>query len=1529
MPAVCPKCNAYNSDSAKFCAECGCLIEKTEANRHYTSIIEEGTLLVNRYKIVRLVKSGGMGAVYCAEDRNLGKTCAIKELLSFPHSTEKERLYAIDKFQSEAKTLANLHHISLPRVYDYFTIGDRYYLTMDFVEGKDLLAVLKERGNPGLPEKEVIKWSVEICDVLSYLHSRNPVILYRDIKPSNIMLRKIDEKVILIDFGIAKAIQDDTNPKTAIGTMGYISPEQFRGMAETASDIYSLGSTMAHLLTGVMPIPFTYEPVKKRVPELSDDIEKIIKKTLDIKPENRFSSAGEMKKTLLALIEEKIPTISSQSLSEVDLAIIQLNATSLKARLEAIAKLSNVNDERIVLPLVDMLNDDNPTIRKEAVTILGKIQHPSSIEHLIKMLKDKDLSVRIASLIALGTPKYSKAFPYLLAALKDEDYRIRKHASLSLGEIGDERAIEPLKQTRQKEGLLSFGMRMTIDKAIQKLESMKSTGSREEKYSTNELLPEVTVRFHEAKSHNDRGQEYFKENKYESSIDEFNKALEINPTYVEAHFNIARVILTQIEINPDFKNDEKINEALLHFNKCIELASDSTLSVEARKYIDNLTEEWNKLERMKKETCKEIIEYEELEKEEIETEEVQEESEEIETEEVQEESEEIETEEVQEESEEIETEELQEESEEIEIEEVQEEAEETETEEVQEEAEETETEELQEEAEEIETEEAQEEAESISSKSPQERVNYYKDMLKGSPEDPVIYNELGLAYNDYGNVFLAENNYRKSLELAPNYAEAHFNIAILYKELGFSLKDDKKINDSLVHFENALKLANDDDLVVKSRKNIDEIKDRSSKIEIKPDELEREEIISETEEAKPEVLLEERHKLEEKLPLIFSGSPHERVIYYQDMLKTSPDDPLLYNELGLAYNDYGNVFLAETNYRKALDRGPDHGEIHFNIALLYKELGFSLKDDNKLNDSLAHFEDTLRLTHDEDMKVKARKNIDEIKSRSGKIEFTEEEITSHGEIIEYEHKTEEISPVTEKEIHKEEEKERKEKLPEEYYQELIEKNPDDPVNYNKLGLIYYEKKDLIQARKYYEKSLQYDRSYGEANFNLGVLYRDKNNVLKSLRHLKLCVKTAKDDLLKKKAKDYIKEIEELEEKQEEMREEIASRIETIEKSVETIEKPDIVARKTKEFKPITRETRELTLRETELITKENKQILDLLKVLDKNPDDLQSNIAIALLYKQEGNLQKSLDYYKKVSSIESNNAQIYLDMALIYREQNKYSKALDNLKICARKANNSELLSEAKNYISQIEELSSEVVEKSEKIEVKDTDEEIRKYEDILRDNPDKVEIHMNLGRLYKGAGNFDKAIFHYKEYLKINRKDDTINFELSMIYRDKGNIFNALKYLRLCINLTKDDNLKREAGEYISQIEGASPEEKKETDKTYKEEKKEIDRKGGDEEKLIKELKKELKEKPDDINLLGKLGQAYYITGHMKSSLENYLKILNIDPSDSKTHFNIGLVYKEQGKIVKSLIHFKKYIMLAPAGEYIKEAKHYIKELE
>jgi len=336
-------------------------------------------------------------------------------------------------------------------------MGDRYYLTMDFVEGDDLHNVLKQEGEPGLPEEKVLQWSVEICDVLAYLHNQDPPIIYRDLKPSNIMLRASDKKIVLIDFGIARAILDETAPKTSIGTMGYISPEQFRGMPEAASDLYSLGATMFHLMTGVMPVPFTYEPIKKYNPSISDRVANIVKKAFESKVENRFQSAEEMKAAILG--DKEISFDYSKPLSEIDLAIIQLKASSPLARLEALKNLNNIKDERLVVPLIGMLDDALSSIRKEAVILLGNQGNLSAFEALVKSLGDKDLDVRIETIGSMGKLKCREAFPYLLEALKDGDHRLRKPAAIALGELGDPRAIDALIEAKKKESFLSFGMR--------------------------------------------------------------------------------------------------------------------------------------------------------------------------------------------------------------------------------------------------------------------------------------------------------------------------------------------------------------------------------------------------------------------------------------------------------------------------------------------------------------------------------------------------------------------------------------------------------------------------------------------------------------------------------------------------------------------------------------------------------------------------------------------------------------------------------------------------------------------------------------------------------------------------------------------------------------------------------------------------------------------------------------------------------------------------------------------------------------
>jgi len=297
----CNSCGSQNKEEARFCSYCG----------NKLVIITEGgtlafhTLLDRRYKIIRLIKSGGMGAVYEAIDERFGDRCAVKEMC-LQYFLPEERKYLTDKFRQEARILRTLHHRSLPRVIDYFTEHGRYYLVMDFVDGEDLETVLEKTGGKGLDEKKVIKYSIEVLDVLSYLHNYTPPILYRDLKPSNIMVRKTDGKVMLVDFGIARAISQETpTPQTRVGTPNYAAPEQFKGQNEQRSDLYSLAATMHHLITGQIPVPCALPPIRNIKNNVSEKLERILLKALSIEPNNRYASAEKMKEALRGLFSEE------------------------------------------------------------------------------------------------------------------------------------------------------------------------------------------------------------------------------------------------------------------------------------------------------------------------------------------------------------------------------------------------------------------------------------------------------------------------------------------------------------------------------------------------------------------------------------------------------------------------------------------------------------------------------------------------------------------------------------------------------------------------------------------------------------------------------------------------------------------------------------------------------------------------------------------------------------------------------------------------------------------------------------------------------------------------------------------------------------------------------------------------------------------------------------------------------------------------------------------------------------------------
>src|SRR5262245_48378929 len=319
MP-FCPDCGAQTTAGDPYCGDCGAYqgtqIKNTGAparpartgamdmiasgNTPTGIQLNAGTLLVDRYKIVRRIGGGGMGSVYLAEDLNLAnRPVAVKEMIEM-FADEGAREKAIEDFKREAELLARLDHPSIPTIYQYFFDGDRgrYYLVMKYIDGGDLATRQRLSGGK-VDEFTVTKWAIDTCDVLDYIHSQDPPIIYRDLKPANLMIDSRSGRVMLVDFGIARFVAPSQKGVTAIGTMGYAPPELFAGNVEPRSDIYSLGATMFHLLTGKDPqdnplliFDFTKNLKPRQItPQMTARMDQIICRAVEYKPENRFSSA--------------------------------------------------------------------------------------------------------------------------------------------------------------------------------------------------------------------------------------------------------------------------------------------------------------------------------------------------------------------------------------------------------------------------------------------------------------------------------------------------------------------------------------------------------------------------------------------------------------------------------------------------------------------------------------------------------------------------------------------------------------------------------------------------------------------------------------------------------------------------------------------------------------------------------------------------------------------------------------------------------------------------------------------------------------------------------------------------------------------------------------------------------------------------------------------------------------------------------------------------------------------------------------
>jgi len=282
-----------------------------------TRTLSPGTVLRERYKIVELVGRGGMGATYRAEDLRLkGRFCAVKEALPDPDASSDELRQSRAQFYEEASTLARLDHPNLPKVSDHFSEDDRDYLVMDFVPGQDLkemLANAMREGHP-LPERQVLTWAEQLCVALEYMHTQAPPVLHRDIKPSNIKVTPAGN-VKLVDFGLVKVMApDDQRTITVVqgrGTVQYIPLEQYggdTGHTDARSDIYSLGATLYHLLSGQPPLdakqrflkPKSLPLLRTLNPDVSPQTEQAILWCLAMHPDDRPSRVADLRVQLFA-----------------------------------------------------------------------------------------------------------------------------------------------------------------------------------------------------------------------------------------------------------------------------------------------------------------------------------------------------------------------------------------------------------------------------------------------------------------------------------------------------------------------------------------------------------------------------------------------------------------------------------------------------------------------------------------------------------------------------------------------------------------------------------------------------------------------------------------------------------------------------------------------------------------------------------------------------------------------------------------------------------------------------------------------------------------------------------------------------------------------------------------------------------------------------------------------------------------------------------------------------------------------------
>lgn len=358
-------------------------------------MLEIGSLVDGKYKILSEIGHGGMSVVYMAINEKANKTWAVKEVRKdgkMDFNTVRQGLMA------EIETLKKLKHPNLPSIIDVIEDDDSFIIVMDYIEGRSLDKIIEENG--AQPEAYVVEWAKQLCDVFGYLHSRTPPIIYRDMKPANVML-KPDGNIMVIDFGTAKNYEIDLGETTGIGTIGYAAPEQYigsgLGRTDARTDIYCLGITMYHLLTNIDPCKnlISDKSIRAVNPALSHGLDAIIQKCTQYQPADRYQSCAELMYDLenYEILEPLYKKKQKRKLGVFFLTILMaaiFAASGLVTNYMAAQKATDTYETKLYDASKSVNYDEKLELYKECVAIPNKAGEKDAYLGLIQAFKDND-----------------------------------------------------------------------------------------------------------------------------------------------------------------------------------------------------------------------------------------------------------------------------------------------------------------------------------------------------------------------------------------------------------------------------------------------------------------------------------------------------------------------------------------------------------------------------------------------------------------------------------------------------------------------------------------------------------------------------------------------------------------------------------------------------------------------------------------------------------------------------------------------------------------------------------------------------------------------------------------------------------------------------------------------------------------------------------------------------------------------------------------------------------------------------------